>query len=251
MTGMVRTGVGRYLPLLVSSLILISLLMAYSIAMAYALLIAAPRMAPAVERALGGGRPPAAELQYPAGWWQRHNNEADGYTLALPPGWQVLSLGDVPAPAVADDQESEPPVEERLASLRRKRAAGGVGVWVAVAPDEVLGNATTVNIVRQPLDREMPVAEFARANLDALQESGNLAGPIKQRWLDLTSGRALRTRVTYRVPGEDGDTLLCIVQVFLVRGDDGYVLTGVTRPEQADGYAPVLDGIARSLRWTT
>ncbi len=44
--------------------------------------------------------------------------------------------------------------------------------------------------------------------------------------------------------------MLAILQVFLVNGRDGYVVTGATRSDQAGEFIPIFNGIVRSLRWT-
>lgn len=233
---MARCVLDRRLAPIVSSLVLVGLLLAAGTVVV-------------VARRQGGAQTQEPRAPYPAGWWQRHTNPADGYGLALPPEWRVLPLGEAPA-ADGEEPAARSPLEEQLEGWAQARAADGVGVWVAAASDGALGEATTVNIIRQPLGREMGVEEFAAANVAALRESGSTNGAGNQRWLQVPAGRALRTQATRRLPTEDGDGAeLSITQLYLVHGANGYVLTGVTRPKQAEGYAPIMDGIVASLRW--
>ena len=247
---MERAGRYQRLTLIVCLLILFFQLLAVSTASSYLFLALSARVSSASRPSVAGSQlKPAA--QYPAGWWQCHRNEADGYTLAMPPDWRVITLDAEVDPEVEGAAAGEAVVAQRLASWARERRDAGWGTWAAAASDGTLGNATTINIIRQPLEGEVSVEGFAEANLASLREDAGAAGRVGQRWLELTAGRALRVEVTYRVPAEGGEgRQLSMVQVYLVRGNDGYVVTGVTRPEQAGGYTPVFDGIVRSLRWT-
>lgn len=175
---------------------------------------------------------PAPEPSYATARWQRHHNQDDGYDLALPPGWQVLPLDASVGP---------------LAAWVRERSGAGQGFWLAAAPGGTPGDATTINIVRQALSEEMTVEAFARANIQALRNAGS-ATVVSEERIELSEGRALRTQVTYSQP--DGQEPLALTQVYLVNGQDGYVVTAVTRPEQAEDYAPVFEAIIHSLRWT-
>ncbi len=179
---------------------------------------------------------PAPAPTYAQGWWQRYENEADGYALALPPDWQLRPL----SPDAAG--------EEPLASWVRERSAEGEGLWLAVAPGGEDGGQTSVNMIRRPLAAEMDIDDFARANVRALLDAGRVTVEGRE-WLDLSEGRALRMRMTYHPPEADGRGPLAMTQVYLLNGRDGYVLTAMTPLEQAEGYAPVFDGIVRSLRW--
>ncbi len=172
---------------------------------------------------------PSPAPAHAAGWWQRYVNEADGYALALPPDWQVLRMGpDTP--------------HAQLAAWACAQGEAGLGLWLAAAPHQ----GVTVNIVRQPLAGEMDVDAFSRANIQTLLVAKG-ASVVGREWLSLSDGPALR--VTYRLDAPDGDGTLAMTQVYLVNGHDGYVLTAVTPLAQAEGEAPVFDGIVRSLRW--
>lgn len=247
---MVRAVLSKPLTLIVCALTLAAVLFTCSTLAVFTVTYVSMAERPAAGRPVAWTESPA-EIQYPAGWWQRYANPADGYSLALPPEWAVIPLNDDPATAEQQAGAEESPLVAQLASWARERAADGMGVWAAAASDGTLGNATTFNIIRQPLGRDMQVEEFAQANLEALRKSDTVVGAIQERWLDLPVGRALQTRATYRLPIDgDGEAELAVTQLYLVRGANGYVLTGVTRPERVQENAPVIDGIAASLQWT-
>lgn len=192
-------------------------------------------------------QPEQTVARYPAGWWQRHTNSADGYVVALPPEWRVVSLDAETLAGPAQHGGGRSPLAERLLSQVEERTRAGAGVWLAAAPADERGQATTVNIIRQPLSRPLAVGSFARANVAALQQAGQASQPIRQRRLKLSAGQALYTELTCRAPENDGP--LHIAQVYLVREQNGYVVTGVTPPELAEDQAPIIEGIVRSLRW--
>mgnify|MGYP005838263855 CR=1 FL=1 len=76
---------------------------------------------------------------------------------------------------------------EQLASWARERQEAGAGVWAAVAPNRVLGNATMVNIIRQRANAGTTVEAFARANMaspDTLEQVPHL---VSKR-LELAAG---------------------------------------------------------------
>lgn len=182
------------------------------------------------------------------GWWQRYRNETDRYVLALPPDWRVLPLDPetVPAPGESPDP-AEAEVLARLAEAAREQRAAGWGVWAAAASDGPLGNATTLNVVRQPLERPAAPEQFARASLASLKEVAGPLGRYSQEWLSLTPGKALRVMAVLR-PTPDGPEFT-LVQYYLVRGSNGYVITGVA-PAGEERQIDTFDAIVRSLRWT-
>lgn len=228
---MVRMTRGRPLVLLACLLALCVALPVLASTLAYVVPELRARQGGVAQAPFDGPVPAPA---YAQGWWQRYENEADGYVLALPPDWQVrpLDAGTDGGP---------------LAGWARARSAEGQGLWLAVAP-EGEDAATTVNIIRQPLAAEMSVDDFARANVQALLEAGG-ASVLGRDWLSIGEGRALRLRMTYQPPAAEGRGSLAMTQAYLVHGSDGYVITITTSPEQAEGYVPVFDGIVRSLRW--
>lgn len=227
----VKVAHSRLLALLAGALALVVLLPVLAALGAYAV--------PAVRVRQGGMAQapfdrPGPTPSYAAGWWQRYVNEADGYAVALPPDWHVLPFGP------------DAPLDGQLLAWACEQVEAGQGLWLAAAPAAGSGDATTVNIVRQPLPAEGGVDAFSRANIQALLVAGR-ASVVGREWLDLSDGRALR--VTYRVPARSGEGEFAMTQVYLVNGVDGYVLTAVTPEAQAEANAPVFDGIVRSLRW--
>lgn len=246
-------GVARYrrLTVIVCSFVLFFQLLVASAALSCLYLSACTRLSSTGRApAEAPRREPAAE--YPAGWWQRYQNEPDGYALALPPDWRVVPLNSEAPPEAEGAAPGEAAVVQRLVEWARERLDAGWGTWVATARDGPLGNATSINIVREPLQEEVPVEDYAGANLQSLREESGTVSSVSERWLDLAAGRALQVQVTYQLPSDEGEgRQLSMVQVYLVRDGNGYVVTGVTRPEYADGYLPVFEGIVGSLRWTS
>ncbi len=194
---------------------------------------------------------PGQAPSYAQGWWQRHSNPDDGYTLALPPDWQVLpSDPDGLARYTAEHTGDEACLAERLATWAGERKAAGEGLWAAVAPDGVLGDVATINILRQPLGRPLPVEAFARANRAELARSRELASAT-QDWLQTSAGPILRTQALCSPAGAPPTRqTYSVTQFYLVCGPDGYVVTGVARSDRAGDYTPVFEAIVRSLRWT-
>jgi hypothetical protein len=195
-------------------------------------------------------REPASRRAVPQaqGWWQRHRNETDRYVLALPPDWRVLPLDPEAVPAASESASpGEAEVFARMAEAARDERAAGWGVWAAAAPDGPLGDTTTLNVVRQPLERPISAEQFARASLASLKE---VAGPsirYSQEWLSLTPGKALRVEAVVR-PTPDGREFT-LVQYYLVKGRDGYVITGIA-PAGEERQIETFEAIVRSLRWT-
>ena len=137
-----------------------------------------------------GHREGSQEVPQAAGWWLRYVNAADGYSLALPPDWRV-----VPIDRQALDSHAQ------QAGSRGLAAAGldaGVGLWAAVAPADESGSAASVNIIRQPLNKEMPVETFAAANIADLRKAKSTPTPSRRDWLALSAGKALRTELRFQ-----------------------------------------------------
>ncbi len=182
------------------------------------------------------------------GWWQRHRNEPDRYVLALPPDWRVLPLDPEALPTEGETlSPGEAEVLARLAEAAREHRGAGWGLWVAAARDGALGDATTLNVVRQPLAEPMAPEQYARASVASLKEALGPSTRLSQQWISLTPGRALRVRAVLRPESEERE--FALVQYYLVRGTDGYVITGMVRAGE-ERQIDTLDAIVRSLRWT-
>jgi hypothetical protein len=201
---------------------------------------------------LAQAKQPAVAAAAPQGWWQRYANSADGYSLALPPGWQAVPLDQASLERYAQQSGSaEALMAQRLAVRAQERRATGAGIWAALAPDPAPEGVTSLNIVRQPLGQEMAVDSFARASMDSLKHSGNAPLALRQTKIKLPSGQALRVEMTYRLDPEQKGSALHVTQFYLVKGTNGYVVTAVTRASQAAANAPVFDGVMQSMRWTS
>jgi len=236
----------RRLALIVNSFILLCLLFILSTVLAYGFLTLTAISGRALRRI--ASRPEAAPAPGPPGWWQRYTVTADGYTLALPPDWQVVPLDRSALDRYAQGK-GEVSLDPRLLDRAKERLNAGSGLWAALSPSDASGAAASINIIRQPLEKELSVEAFAQANIASLQKEKTLIGPIRQDWLNLTAGRVLRTRVTFRSADQGGQELQ-ITQFYLVYRKNGYVLTATAKAEQAQHYAPTFEGIIRSLRWT-
>ncbi|MDI7278022.1 MAG: hypothetical protein QME94_18740 [Anaerolineae bacterium] len=215
-------------------------------ALLLALFVVGPRLSALLHKGTGPTAVPQAQ-----GWWQRHRNEPDRYVLALPPDWRVLPLD--PEAAAQNAQTLSPEeaqVLARLSDAAHERRAAGWGLWAAAAPDGPLGDATTLNVVRQPLGGPMTPERFASVSIASLQEAVGPLARLNRQWVVLTPGLALRVQADFGPTTAGGDLEFTIVQYYLVRGTDGYVVTGVARAAEGERQTRTFEAIVRSLRWT-
>jgi len=244
-------GVVRYrrVTLLVSSLILVLLLLGLATVLAAGLMTLNTAMGQEILAWRSRPGPAATATAYPMGWWQRYANTADGYSLALPPDWKVVPLNGQGSQDAQGTDDSQAQVAQRLANEARQSLGAGSGLWAAIGPESDGRGVTTINIIRQPLGEDTSVEGFAQANLASLEQQSNRPTLLGQAWLRLSIGRVLRVEMSYNLPDSGGKTLH-VTQFYLASGKNGYVVTCVTRPEQAKQYDPIFEGVVRSLRWT-
>ncbi len=196
---------------------------------------------------------PAQPTPEAAGWWQRYTVADNGYSLALPPDWQVVPVNgqtDV-RPGQEQDAAAASALAQRLQERAQPRLDAGAGLWAAVEPQQAGGStAASINIIRQPLSSALSVDAFARANIASLQRADRAVRTTSQEWLSTSAGRVLRVQLTYTAPAGQSSKPLQVTQFFLVNGRNGYCITATVSADQATGYADVFEGIVRSLRWT-
>ena len=177
---------------------------------------------------------------------ETYDLESHGFSIGVPESWEAVSAETVAeSEALEELARRNPAVKPFVDAVRRPSSPLK---FVAVDPDAEEGFATNVNVVVEPLPEEVSVDEYRDAMLRQLAATGIPARSVEREEVELPAGRA--TRFAYETdydregPGETVRTL----QYAFVSGEEAYVVTYSTLPDQAGRYAGEFDASIRSFR---
>lgn len=205
----------------------------------------------------GGGAAPAsttvtASVSSPADpphGFRRLDVPADGFTVAVPAGWDDVPPGAESIRDLAADARSGNP--QLAAMLESYLDAGGEGRLLAVDADPPGAN---LNIVRGDIDVPAGGPEEARDRLldpavtgpiDAGLRSVGAHG-IEREKVTLAAGPALRATYLVPVSGPDGSTSDVVAVQYYVPARDGVFILTLSTPDLGS-YATDFEDIAQSF----
>ena len=197
----------------------------------------------------GGGDGGSSDAPQPSGASDRletYELASHGFAIGVPESWQAVSAEIVAeSEAVKELARRNPAVKPFVDAVRRPSSPLK---FVALDSEGERGFAANVNVVVEPLPQEMTLDEYREALLRQLAASGIAEGSVDRDEVELSAGRA--TRLAYEAdydaagPGETVRTL----QYAIVSGEEAYVVTYSTLPDQAGRYADDFDASIRSFR---
>ena len=185
--------------------------------------------------------------------WTVHTVEEEGFSLALPPGWQVFDLSSDSLESMLESVVDEnPELGQMIGPQVRGLAAAGIKFYALdLSPEATAGGfPMSVNIVKQAMGMEVApdfMADIAAGQLESLE---SVKGDVTTREIDLPAGEAAQIlyEMNMALP-TDGRLDLAMVQYLLVRGEDVYVLSMGSSADDAERNLSFFDQIARSFRF--
>jgi len=206
----------------------------------FALLLSIGCAAPAVTPT------PAFELG-----WRPYDKPAEGFTVALPPTWKPIDIDpqtrEAMLKALAEKNPQLAPIVERHT---RNMAADVKFTAFDLAPAAIAtGVMTNLQITKRPLPAEASLPVLIQFNVGALENLENVEKPIAQRRLNLPAGEGMELQYRMKAISPTGQAMIeAIIQYWMIKGKDLYIMNFTTAAEQAEPYAPIFAKIAQSFR---
>jgi hypothetical protein len=176
----------------------------------------------------------------------------EGFALALPKAWKAIDLDpDTWQSVVASIQYNNPVLSRWLEGAAENLLASGIH-FVAVDMTTADGTGTfftNANVIREPLSAELTLSRYLELNVNGLENTPGVEGPIEQSLLTDGAGELGRLFYTMTMNGVDGKPMTyTVTQFFRVHGDTGYVLSLSTTAGQLASYKADFEKIGRSFR---
>lgn len=180
------------------------------------------------------------------GDWPLYEQPADGFALAVPPGWTVLKL----EPGTLDETlkqgiRANPDLKAMEQGIRQQVAAG-----VRFLATETASGGPNVNVLKTPV-RGKPSLDAAAAEfVKGFEALPSVKRPIARRRVELRPGEAERLDfvLPVKLPGGGSDRL-AMTAYLLVRGQQLYVVTLTSNVGEAAKYKATFERIAQSFRF--
>jgi hypothetical protein len=178
------------------------------------------------------------------GGWPLYEQPADGFAMALPPGWTALQLGPKTLDQTLEQGlRSNPDLKAREQSIRQQVAAGLKFLGLEKAQ-----GGPNVSVFRTPLKGEVSLDLAAAEMLKEYEAMPTLERPIGRKRVRLKAGEAERFDVVMPVgvPGK-GRERLAVTSYVLVRGQALYILTFTAAVGEVARYRPTFERVADSF----
>jgi hypothetical protein len=196
------------------------------------------------EEPLGETRPVPKKAD-PAGW-PVYEQPADGFALALPPGWVALDLNPKTLDRMLEKGLAVNPDLKAMEKGIRMQVAAGVKFLGL----EKAGGGPNVSVAKFPLRTEASLDAAAVDFVKQYDVIPTVERPVRHERVRLKAGEAERVDLVMpvRPPGEAAKRL-AMTSYLLVRGRDTYVLTATAGVDEAAAYAPTFERVAQSFRF--
>lgn len=181
--------------------------------------------------------------------WKRTAVAAEGFSVALPPGWKPVSTTS------ADRAfETLKAANPGLANLVKDQLQGlNLSTLIKLlafdtqSPTLAQQFATNMNVVVAPA-AGVDIGTFLSQNLSQLTKTTGLTNVSSSR-LELPAGPAglVKSQLTVNAPG--GAQQVAITQYLVVNGEKGYIMSFSTLPGSVASYADQFLAIAKTFRF--
>lgn len=196
----------------------------------------------------GVPQPTLTAAAIPAGWQPLAQT---GFSLAMPPTWEVLSPEDADlSGGLAAAAQANAPLGEALSQAQASLAAGQLRVVAYdLNPDAETDALTNFSVGVLPAEGAT-LAQLRTANLAQLRGMAQVADIADQAAV-VGGLPAAQWRYTLQVNAADGvASPRAIVQYLVVQRTEQYLLTFSSTPSSTTTLAPVFQQVVDTLRFT-
>jgi hypothetical protein len=186
-----------------------------------------------------------ASAQQPQAKWQVYEQPADGFALALPPGWTALDLNPKTLDRMLEKGVAVNPDLKAMEKGIRHQVAAGIRF---LGLEKVRGGPN-VSVGKFPLRGEVSLDVAATDVVKQFDALPTVERPIRRKRVRLKAGEAERLNYVLPVkpPGEAAKRL-AMMSYLVVSGRELYVITMTAGVEEAATYAPTFERVAQSFR---
>ncbi len=180
------------------------------------------------------------------GGWPLYEQPADGFALALPPGWTALALDPKTIDQTMEQGIRANPSLKAMEQGIRQQAAAGLKFLGA----ERAGSGPNVNVFKLPLVREATLDAAGADWAKQFEAMPSVERPITRRQVRLRAGEA--ERFDYVIPAtlpNGKRERLALTSYLQVRGRELYAVTTTVKVDEVVRYAPTFDRIVGSFRF--
>jgi hypothetical protein len=180
------------------------------------------------------------------GGWPLYEQPADGFALALPPGWTALNLDPKTLDRVLEQGvRINPDLKAMEQSIRQQAAAG-----MKFLGTEKASGGPGVTVMRSPLPGQASLDAVAADMVKQYEAMPSVERPVKRQRVRLKAGPAERVDFVIPVnPPGGGVTRLAMTSYALVRGQELYIVTVTAGAQEVAKYRPTFERIAQSFRF--
>jgi hypothetical protein len=193
-----------------------------------------------------------ATADLPAGW-SRATVEDEGFSIAVPSGWEEMSSEDLAESGVFEAMASEnPAVADTLAQAQAAIESGQIAYFAFdTEPDDTsVAFAANVNVISGGEVDEDDTAESAAEEMaDGVESQITVNGEVETDTVTLPAGEAGLVAYEWTVPLPDGTSTDIAVRQYAVLADgEAFVLSFSARADTFSGeYERTFERIAESF----
>jgi len=184
--------------------------------------------------------------------WTRYEKAEEGFSIALPPGWEQIDMDPQTLEASLDAvSEQNAELATVLEGQARNLVVSGIKFFgFDMTPGAITtGMATNVNVLVQALGVEMSLDVFAQVSVAQLKNMDMVEGEVSQRRVNLAGGEGLELKYRWKLTTPLGETItVAVTQYAVIRGKDAYMISFGTAADQAERYGDLFWGIAQSFQ---
>ncbi len=185
--------------------------------------------------------------------WQVYTLESEGFSIALPPDWTRLDLSDeMVEAALALAAEGNPEMGIFLEDQMSVLVTQGLKFYGADLSTQALqsGHPSTIAIMSQPMETEMPLELISISNVAILQSILGEDVEIKSEIVEMPFGEAIRLEYSPRFVGPDGrEQIMFLIQYIIVREGKVYTITMSTTGGNAGTHRAMFEEVISSFEF--
>lgn len=196
------------------------------------------------EQPLGEARPVPAKSD--EGGWPLYEQPADGFAIALPPGWTTLNLDPKTLDRTLERNIGINPDFKAMEQGIRQQAAAGI----KFLGTEKAGGGPNVTIMKVPVPGEANLDAAAADWVKQFDALPSVEKPVARRRVRLLAGEAERMDIVLPVNPPGGVAIRLAMNAYLlVRGGDLYVVNITAGVDEAARYKSTFERVVQSFRF--
>jgi hypothetical protein len=177
--------------------------------------------------------------------WPLYEQPADGFALAVPPGWMALQVNPQTLDRMLEQMVRDNPGFKAMEQTIRQQAAAGMKFLGTERAD----GGPNVNVIKTLLPGEVPLDALAADMMRQYEALPGVGRPITRRRVRLRAGEAERFDLTMSMNLPGGPKRLALTSYALVHGGALYAVTLTAGTEEVANYRATFERIAKSFRF--